>query len=74
MMWRMRFKGDACSEKERWQKVLTYYLLVNCPAISGFTTQWRDRLRTLLLGPPRSPTALSQMGIPTDWQSHPMWM
>ncbi len=53
--------------------VLAYYLLVNCPAISAFTTQWRDRLRTLLLGPPNTPTALSQMGIPTDWQSHPMW-
>jgi hypothetical protein len=53
--------------------VLTYHLLVNCPAIGDFPAQWRDRLRTLLLNPPKTPAALAAMGMPGNWQQHPMW-
>ncbi len=53
--------------------VLTYHLLLNCPATATFPAEWRDRLRTLLLNPPNAPTALTKMGMPADWQTHPMW-
>jgi abortive infection bacteriophage resistance protein len=53
--------------------VLTYHLLVNCPAIGTFATDWRDRLRGLLSNPPNTPNALTNMGMPKNWQDHPMW-
>ncbi|HQX53939.1 MAG TPA: Abi family protein [Planctomycetaceae bacterium] len=52
---------------------LIQHLLNRCPAIGSFATEWRDRLHPLLRTPPNTPKALNLMGMPVDWDQHPVW-
>jgi abortive infection bacteriophage resistance protein len=48
-------------------------LLKACPATGNFATDWRDRLHPLLAKPPNTPLALGRMGMPANWNQHPVW-
>ncbi|WP_437193275.1 Abi family protein [Planctomicrobium sp. SH527] len=52
---------------------LTQHLLKRCPLIGSFGAEWRDRLHQLLRNPPNSADALNCMGIPPNWEQHPVW-
>ncbi|HUY87307.1 MAG TPA: Abi family protein [Pirellulales bacterium] len=48
-------------------------LLNACPATGGFADDWQDRLHALLRAPPNAPHSLACMGMPQDWDQHPVW-
>ena len=52
---------------------LIQHLLNRCPAIGTFAADWRGRLHPLLKAPPNTPQALAFMGMPADWDQHPVW-
>ena len=52
---------------------LIQHLLNRCPAIGDFAAEWRDRLCPLLKAPPNNPQAIQYMGMPMNWDQHPVW-
>ena len=53
--------------------LLLYHLMKCCPTVRGFAGHWRDRLKQHLAQPPSAVNPLDQMGMPTNWQQHPVW-
>lgn len=52
---------------------LIQHLLNRCPAIGTFAEEWQNRLHPLLRTPPNTPQAHAYMGMPQDWDQHPVW-
>ena len=42
--------------------------------INSLADQWRDRVTTLLLAPPAVASPSTLMGLPINWQQHPVWL
>ena len=42
--------------------------------INSLADQWRDRVTTLLLAPPAVASPSTLMGLPNNWQQHPVWL
>lgn len=53
--------------------LLLYHLMTRCPAADQFVLQWRDRLKQHLSQPPETLNPLARMGMPSDWDRHPVW-
>jgi abortive infection bacteriophage resistance protein len=53
--------------------LLMRHLLKRCPAISAFASDWRDRVNALMQNPPAIPDPLGRMGMPANWNQHPVW-
>lgn len=54
--------------------LLMKQLLDSCSAIEQPVTDWRDRMTVLLSQPPNIDNANIKLGLPKDWQSHPVWI
>ena len=52
---------------------LIQHLLNRCPAIGDFAKKWKDRLHPLLKSPPKNQQSHKFMGMPSDWDRHPVW-
>lgn len=52
---------------------LIRHLLRRCPAVTDVAAQWRDRVLALLTQPPKTPRAQECMGMPANWDKHPVW-
>ena len=48
------------------------HVLNRCPPVASFAVQWRARLLQLLAKPPNTPQALVRLGMPTNWNDHPV--
>jgi len=53
--------------------LLLYHLMKCCPAVGPFPAQWRDRIKQHLANPPAVANPLHNMGMPADWDQHPIW-
>jgi abortive infection bacteriophage resistance protein len=54
--------------------LLSHHLLKNCAAVGTFATEWRDRLHVLFANLPKTPVAVTKLGIPADWKKNPIWI
>jgi hypothetical protein len=43
------------------------------PDQADFAVQWQDRLLQVLAKHPNTPQALVRMGMPANWNKHPVW-
>ena len=48
-------------------------LLRACTCVTTFRDQWRERVVARLATPPACPNPLDRMGLPTNWNNHPLW-
>ena len=49
-------------------------MLKACPAEQTFADDWRNRVQQLIeTRLPQCPASLAHMGMPQDWQQHPIW-
>lgn len=53
--------------------LLLYHLMKCCPAVRGMMEHWRDRLKQHLSQPPAAVNSLDKMGMPANWEDHPVW-
>ena len=53
--------------------LLLYHLMKGCPEVGPFATQWRDRIKQHLTNLPLALNPLDQMGMPANWDQHPVW-
>jgi abortive infection bacteriophage resistance protein len=53
--------------------LLLYHLMKSCPAVAGLVEEWRDRLKQHLSQPPAAVNSLNKMGMPPNWENHPVW-
>ena len=49
------------------------YIMVRCPAVVAFATEWRSRVEKLIANPPAVANATQLMGLAANWQTHPLW-
>ena len=49
------------------------FLMGRCPAIAAFAADWRSRTKALLTQPPTVANAADLMGLPANWNTHPLW-
>ena len=54
--------------------LLIKQLLDSCTAIEPAVESWRDRVTALLRQPPNLKNANTKLGLPKDWESHPVWI
>jgi abortive infection bacteriophage resistance protein len=54
--------------------LLIKQLLDSSSAIESAVESWRDRVTALLRQPPNLKTANTKLGLPKDWESHPVWI
>lgn len=53
--------------------LMLYHLMTCCPAAAQFVQHWRDRLKQHLSQPPHTRNPLALMGMPSNWEIHPVW-
>ncbi len=53
---------------------LIQHLLNAFHSLGDFGKQWRNRLLQLLEKLPNTPFAMARMGMPVDWNRHPLWI
>jgi abortive infection bacteriophage resistance protein len=53
--------------------LLQYHLMKQCPAVGVLATDWRDRVKQHLASPPTVADPLQKMGMPMNWDQHPVW-
>lgn len=53
--------------------LILYHLMKCCPAIGTFAADWRNRVNRHLANPPMAPNPLTHMGMPPNWDQHPVW-
>ena len=53
--------------------LLLFHLMRRCSAVQDFAEKWRDRLIQHLKSPPSAVNPFDKMGMPSDWDKHPVW-
>jgi len=62
------------TNKRLWSSLLLVrWILSKNQQLNDVSTTWRDRVSDLLQRPPKTQTPHGKMGIPPNWESHPIW-
>ncbi len=54
--------------------LLLRQMMKRIPAVTDFSTEWKQRVESHLASPPPTASPLLRMGLTANWNEHPVWL